>query len=266
MQTFRQIGRWGIWLPPLLLLFLIGVLPVFATHDPLQAKPEDALQGPSLEHWLGTDQLGFDTWSRLLAGGRRTLSAALLATSIAVAGGLVLGMLRLSPVAGIRFAAGVLIDALLAFPGVLLALVVLTVMERGILALALAVGLANLAAYARVTGDALAVASVQPHIEGAKAIGASEWRVLSRHVLPSALPTLVSFAAVIFSWSLLYGAALSFLGLSGDPTQAEWGRMLRRGYDVISQTARLVLVPGLALAITVWLAQRFASAIQRRPG
>lgn len=240
----------------LCLLFMMVITPYLATHDPIHAESGHELESYSHEHWFGTDRLGRDVWSRFVVGGQRTLSSALLATLIATGGGLLLGSLgNFGPLQSII---RLLIDALLAFPAILLALVIRTLLEGNLLTLALAVGVANLATYSRVTMDALQVAQHQPYIEGARSIGASQWRLVTRHIIPAALPTLASFGAVVFAWSLLYASALAFLGLGGDPTQPDWGIMLQQGQGTIVQAPRLVILPASALALSVWLAYAVA--------
>jgi peptide/nickel transport system permease protein len=196
-----------------------------------------------------------------MVGGRRTLSSAFFATAIAIGGGLILSGLTVAAPAPARWFTAVLMDALLAFPTLLLALAILTVLKASLFTLAIALGLANIAPYARVAAAALRAALSQPHIEGARSIGAGRLRILTRHVLPAALPTLAAFASVIFGWILIYGAALAFLGLGGDPSQPDWGTMLAQGQRTITQAPWLVLAPGAALTLSVWLANVFADQV-----
>lgn len=250
----------------LVLVVLLIIAPQLATHDPIHAQSGHELETFSHDHWFGTDRLGRDVWSRFVIGGQRTLSSALLATCIAVSGGLLLG--SLGSIGPLQAITRLFIDALLAFPAVLMALVVRTLLEGSLLTLALAVGIANLAAYSRVTIDALRVAQHEPYIEGARSIGANHWRLLTRHIIPAALPTLASFGAVVFAWSLLYASALAFLGLGGDPSQPDWGVMLQQAQGTIVQAPRLVVLPAMALALSVWLAYAvadyYSSSIRNR--
>ncbi|NDJ84422.1 MAG: ABC transporter permease [Chloroflexi bacterium] len=253
----------GYWLPAVILLGLVLLAPLVATHDPIHATPGRELEGPSADHWLGTDRLGRDVWSRLVIGGRRTITGGFLATGIAIGIGTMLGGFATVGPYLMRETATVLIDALLAFPAILLALVVRTALEGSLVTLSLAIGVASIAPYARVTISALNTAALQPHIEGAQSIGASQWRVLTRHIVPGALPTLLSFASVVFAWSMLYGAALAFLGLGGNPSAPDWGIMIAQGRGVLTQAPQLVLLPGGFLALTVWLAEISADAFSR---
>lgn len=243
----------------LFLLFFLFLAPFLATYDPL-LTPGERLENPSRQHILGTDRLGRDVWSRWLIGGQRTLGAALFASFIAVGGGLFLAGLSISLPAISRSVVSIVIDALLAFPALLMALVILAALETGWLTLTVAVGFSQVAVYAKVARDALKAATLLPYIEGAYSIGARRQRILVYHLIPGALPTLAAFAGVIFSWALLYSAALSFLGLGGDSTQPDWGNMLAQSRFTMSQAPLLVVYPGIALAAAVWLVQRSANA------
>ncbi|NDJ75042.1 MAG: ABC transporter permease [Chloroflexi bacterium] len=252
--------------PPVTLLAagLLGVLllaavlaPRLAPHDPRHAVPEDQLQSPSAAHPFGTDYLGRDVFSRVLFGGRRTLGMALLAAGVTLLPGLAVGV-----VAGAgKHAAGpgpwldaglmVVMDALLAFPHLLLALVMVALLGSGTTQIALAVGVAGLPAYARVTRAAVIEGLARPHLIGARAIGAGWGGVVWRHVLPGIAPTLLAFAGVTLSWAILNSAALTFLGYGGDISAPDWGVMLADGRAVYRVAPWVVIAPGAALSLTV---------------
>jgi peptide/nickel transport system permease protein len=263
-QQYRP--HFWLWWPPLAVLCLVTVAPLLSTHDPRHAYAGRELAKPSAEHWLGNDHLGRDEWSRLVVGGRRSLGSALLATLLATGSGLALASASVAAPSGLRWSVAVLSDALLAVPALLLALVVRTLLGGSFYTLAVAVGVAGIGAYSRVARGALQAALIQPHIEGAKSIGATEWRILTRHVIPAALPTLGGFAAVTFAWSLIYGAALAYLGLGGDVSAPDWGYMIARAQGNLAQAPLLVMLPGSAIAYCVWLAYRFAKAVGQASG
>lgn len=265
MPNSRSQFRFGIWLPVVILGALIFLAPLLATHDPLHAYAGDERLGPSEKYWLGTDMLGRDVFSRLVTGGQRTLGSAFIATGIAVSGGLLLGGLLIIAPAPLRWLLSILLDALLAFPSLLTALVILTAFKPGFWTMALALGVSNIAAYEQVAADGLRATLAEPFIEGARSIGATRWHILTRHVMPTALPTLAAFASVIFSWSLVYQAALTFLGMGGDLAEPDWGTMLAQGYRTIRETPLLVITPGGMLMISVWLANQFANAVSQAP-
>lgn len=257
--------RFWLWLALLFFIGLTFVAPLFATHDPLHAEAGHELEQPSSDHWLGTDRLGRDEWSRLVVGGQRTLMSALLSTAIATLFGLFLSSLSIITPRLIQWIINAFTDALLAFPPLLLALIVRTILEGSLLTVAIAVGIAGIAPYTRVGRDALQIATTQPYIEGAISIGASRRRIILRHLIPAAIPSLAAFTAVTFAWSLLYGAALAFLGLSGDPSQPDWGVMIDQATQTLIQAPQLLFFPGGMIALSVWLAHRVADEVSRLP-
>lgn len=251
---------------PLMILGLIILVtlfgPMLTTRDPRHAETDASLQPPSQAYLLGTDALGRDVLSRTLWGGRQTLSMALLATAITILPGLPIGILagyyggwwdRLLMAS---------MDVLLAFPNLLLALALLSLTGTGLQQVSLAVGIAGLPAYARVTRAAVLKIRGRPYVEAAQAIGAPSHRVLVFHIVPNMTETLLSFGAVSLSWAILNGAALAFLGFSGDPATPDWGIMLDQGRDVFRDAPWIALPPGIAITLTVYAINRLADAWQ----
>lgn len=255
-RIWLLLGGFGI-LPLLLMLASFTV-----HHDPLDAQFVPLLS-PSEDHWFGTDRLGRDVWSRWVVGGQRTLGVTYLSIGIAIGGGFVLGGIGAIGPAGIRQGGLVLIDALLAIPTLLWALVVLAAMDNGLMTIGIGVGIAYIGVYAKITRDALQVAMVQPFVEGAYSIGASRWRVFVFHITPTALPTLASFGGVIFGWALLYSAALTFLGFGGDPSQPDWGSMLAQARQNLDQAPWLAAYPGIGIAVSIGWVQSIAHRVGR---
>jgi ABC-type dipeptide/oligopeptide/nickel transport system permease subunit len=192
------------------------------------------------------------------------LIIAALATVASVGPGLLLGLsAAVSGKWGNRIMQ-VVIDGLLAVPTLMIALILLTLLGRGLAALVLATGASYVALFAQVTRDAALVAQSRPYIEGAHAVGASPVRIVLRHLLPNMLPTVVAFGSVIFSYSILTSAALSFLGLGGDPGQPDWGQVLADGRASLRVAPWVGIVPGALMTLTVMavndLADRLALA------
>jgi peptide/nickel transport system permease protein len=246
----------------LIILLGIGILtllaPILAPYGPLALSGEPPYMQPSAAHLLGTDSLGRDVLSRTLWGGRQTLSTALLGSVIAILPGLVIGS-----IAGFSggwpdrlLMAGM--DILLAFPNLLLALALITLLGSGSGQVALAVGLAGLPAFARLIRTTVLETRNAPYIDAAQAIGASSLRVMIYHVLPNIRSAISSYAVVSFSWVLLNGAALAFLGFSGDPGQPDWGVMLNEGRAAFRVAPWIAIPPGLAITLTVYAANRLA--------
>lgn len=252
-------SRFGVMVPLGVFAALMLIVPLMSTHNPISATSGQELAPPSAEHWLGTDRLGRDEWSRLVVGGRRTLLTALAACAISVGGGLSLAAVGINPLT--RPFADVIIDVLLAFPPILGALVIRTALPAGPFTLAIAIGVANIGSYGRVALDATSQARKYPFIEGAHSIGASQWHIFSRHLLPAAASTLFAFGAVIFAWSILYGASLSYLGLGDSLAAPEWGLMIAQGRGTLIQAPQLVFLPSAMIMLCVWLAFRLSDAM-----
>jgi peptide/nickel transport system permease protein len=156
-----------------------------------------------------------------------------------------------------------LVDAWLAFPGLLLAMAVVAVLGPGLSSVAIAVGLAAAAPYARVARATAREIQAQPYIDAARAVGAGPWRIIIRHILPNAAPALVAFAATQLGWVLLNGAALNFLGLGVPPGTPEWGAMLAEGRAYLRDAPWAAISPGIALTFTVLAANILGDRIQK---
>jgi peptide/nickel transport system permease protein len=247
---------------PLLALALIAAISLLAPwlvpHDPLRAVTGQELLPPSTRYPLGTDLLGRDVYSRVLYGGRSTLSVAALALALAVVPGLVVGVIAGYADGLIDHMISAVLDALLAFPGLLLALAVIAIVGNGPIQVAMAVGLGGMPSYARVARVATRSVRARPFVEAAYALGARPIRVLVGHILPNMAGPLIGFATVILSWAILNAATLNFLGLGGDPAAPEWGTMLAEGRQAFRLAPWAVIAPGLAIMITLlvvnWLA------------
>jgi peptide/nickel transport system permease protein len=247
--------------------FLLGfvlcvmVAPFFAPYDPMQTNTDQITQPPSSAHLLGTDQLGRDVLSRLLHGGQRTVSVALLATGFAIIPGLILGLLTIIGGKSVDRLLMVLMNALLAFPSLLLALVVLAVLGQGAWQLALATGLAQVGYYARIARSAFLAVETQAYLESARALGVQTPRLLLRYYLPNARSTLIGYAGLIFSYSIINSAALSFLGLGGEPGVPDWGVMLADGREAFRTAPWVGFAPGVAISLLVWASTSFADRL-----
>lgn len=243
-----RLARWYLTL----VLALSALAPWFAPRDPLDVDPVNALQPPSVAAPLGTDHLGRDVLSRAWHGGRVTLPVALAAAGLALSLGVGLALVGEGhPI--LRWASRWLVEALLAFPPLLLALVLLTLLGRGWWSLSVAVGLSQVAAVARVMGAALRSARVAGYVTAAQALGAGPARVVVGHVWPGTWPTLRAQVGVRIAYCLLGVTSLSFLGLGGAPGTPEWGAMLAEARAYFQVAPWLGWLPG-ALILGVVLA------------
>lgn len=221
--------------------------PHIAPFDPMRTTAGTAMQAPSTTHLLGTDLLGRDVFSRVLYGGRRTLSVAAAATVIAVLPGLVVGSIAGASRKSIDQVIMVITNSLLAIPPLVIALVILTIAGQGAGQLAVATGLAQIAMFAQVTRAATNNIQHEGYIEAARAIGGGWLHIMRHHTLPNICPTLHSYAGVVFAYSIINSAALSFLGLGGDPGIPDWGTIMADGRMAFQMTPWVAIVPGLLI-------------------
>lgn len=252
----------------LLILFaLLG--PALAPHDPHSTGADVQLQAPSGDHWLGTDLLGRDVFSRFLYGGQRILLIAGVATIFGIVPGVLLGLTAAFADPRIDGLINGLLDALLAFPGIILALLLLTLLGSGTpLTVALATGAMQIATCARVTRAAAINVRSSGYIEAALGYGAARVQIITAHVLPNIMYTLLAYFVVMFSFNILNGAALTFLGLGGAPGTPDWGVMLAEGRTVFRAAPWVALAPGIGISAVVivvnWLAHSVAQTSAER--
>jgi peptide/nickel transport system permease protein len=236
-------------------LVLIILMAVFdETLAPSAANEidvEDRLQPPSLEHPFGTDDLGRDILSRVILGAAVSLRVGFLAVAIALVVGSLIGLL-----AGFygRWVDDVLMrfmDVLFAFPAVLLAIAVLAVRGPGSGNTALAIGIVYVPIFARVTRASVLGVREEVYVRASRSVGASDFRLLTRHVLPNAAPPIIVQTSVSLAFAVLAEAALSFLGLGTQPPNPSWGLMLAEGRGFIDIAWWLAFFPGMAIFVTV---------------
>jgi len=257
---------------PLGLLALVLVLGwalwpgLFTVHNPLLGVPSQALQAPGWAHWFGTDQLGRDLYSRTVHGAALSLQATLLAVLIALLSGTLLGVLA-------GFFGGWL-DALLmrgteilmAIPGLLLAMAVITVLGFGTFNIALAVGLSSVATFARLVRGEVMRWQASTFVEAASACGVGPWRIIARHILPAAAGPVLALAALEFGSAVLAVSALSFLGFGAPPPQPEWGLLVSEGRNYMIAAWWYTTLPGLVVATVVVAANQLGRALQQAQG
>jgi ABC-type dipeptide/oligopeptide/nickel transport system permease subunit len=237
----------------LLIVILCALAPVIAPYNPTAITP-DTLQGPSWAHWFGTDEFGRDVLSRVLWGGRLTLITAAGGVALAVVVGVPLGL-----IAGYlsNWSSGLimrLMDVLLAFPGLLLALVIVTILGQGLVSVGVAIGVSYIPVFARVVYGATLAAKARPYVVAAKVIGCRQSRIMGRHILPNVTSGIVVIATSAIGWAILLAAALNFLGFGVQLPTAEWGADLSHGKDWLGPAWWISTFPGLAITITIFAA------------
>jgi len=234
------------------LVALAGLLaPWIAPYDPAAQSLADALQDPSALHRLGTDQFGRDLLSRLLYGARTSLVEVVLGVGMAVAAGVPLGLAAGWRGGWVDEAISWGLGVLFAFPGIILAILVVSVLGPSLFNLLLAIAVFSVPVYGRLARAlALSLRGVD-YVEAARAVGARTPRILLHHVLRNALPPLIVQATLTASTVVLSAASLSFLGLGVQPPTPEWGAMMSSARELFGLNPTLSLTPGLAIATTV---------------
>lgn len=231
------------------LFMVLFAAPLTTDRNPRTTNPENQLAQPSITYPLGTDYLGRDVFIRVLYGGQRTILIAATATGIAVSIGLIFGIL--ASYTPLKQPATMLIDASLAFPSLLLALVILTLLGRGSISIAIAVGISQSPFFARITRAAINNILSEGYIESATSLGATQWHILKTHILRNTRPMLLAYAALVFGYSIINSAALSLLGLGQDPSVPDWGTMLADGRSAFRFAPWIAIAPGLLISLVV---------------
>ena len=221
--------------------------PEYATNMDMRAR----LSPPTLDHFLGTDQLGRDLFYRVMLGARTSISIAVSAVLLSLVIGLPMGLIS-------GFFRGTVdnilmrvVDTLLSFPALLLALTISAVLGPNLKNTILAIGIAFTPYLARlIRGEALRV-SQMPYVEAAKAAGANNLRIMVGHILPNITPVIIVQFTISLAFAILAEAGLSFLGLGTQPPEASWGLMIQASRDYLDRAPWTALVPGIAVALTV---------------
>ena len=227
-----------------------ALAPWLATHDPQEINPMLRLRGFSATHWLGTDALGRDIWSRTIHGGRVSLVVglivALCATTIGLAVGLVSGFNRIADAVLMR-----VMDGLMAIPAILLAIALMAVARASIATVIFAITIVEVPRVARLVRSVVLAIREQAYVEAATVAGSRFWRMLWKHVLPNTLAPLTVQATYICAAAILIESLLSFLGAGTPPEVPSWGNIMAEGRTYFQVSPSLILTPGLFLALTV---------------
>lgn len=237
----------------LVVIFLFAAIfaPWVAPSDPAHIDLPNRLEPPSRTHWCGTDELGRDILSRLIYGSRISMSVGASVVILSLLLGLIVGSLAGYYGGGIdRFVNIVLMNAFLSFPGILIAIAFVAFRGPGIFNLVLALSLGGWVGYARLVRAQVLATREREYVEAARALGATDWRVITRHILPNIIQPVIVQAAIGMAGAILAEATMSFLGLGVPPPTASWGSMLNDGRSHLFDSPHLVLFP----AVTVMLA------------
>jgi peptide/nickel transport system permease protein len=259
----------------LIILLLVAVAaPVIAPFDPEEVNIAERLEPPSTSHLMGTDQFGRDVFSRTLQGAQITLwfatAAVLLSTLMGVIPGLVAGYVG-GPLDTIVTR---LVDVMLAFPGILLALVIVAILGIGLQQLIWAIAISYIPVYVRLVRGSVIATKENVYVEAARQLGCSTARICFRHILPNVVFPVMVTATTAIAWAILSGTALNFIGLGVQPPTPEWGADMADGRNYLRSAWWITGGPGLATMMTIfavnllgdWLASSMDPRLRERSG
>jgi peptide/nickel transport system permease protein len=244
----------------LIVLALIG--PTISPYNPLTPEPLNRLKGPSWEHPFGTDSLGRDILSRTLYGSRISILIGLIAVSISLIPGTILGLL--SGFYGRYIDEPVMrsMDIMLAFPAILLAIFITAILGPSLLNTMIAVGIVYIPHYARVVRSSVLSLKEQLFVEAVKSVGGGNFRIIALHIFPNTIPPIIVYATLGMGTAVLQAAALGFLGLGAQPPTPEWGAMLSEGRQYIQNAPHVAAFPGLAIFTLVMSFNLFGDGLR----
>lgn len=253
-EHLRRDGRawFGVFVILAIVIAAIAA-PLIARHDPTAVDLINQLQGPSATHWMGTDIQGRDVWARLVYGARISLSVGLVSQGIALALGLILGLIAGYYGRWVDEIVMRLADVTLAFPTLLLLIALVAALQPSLIVVFLTIGLVGWAGMARlVRGQVLVVRELE-YVQAMRALGARNDRIIARHVLPAVIAPVLIAATLGVAAAIMAEAALSFLGLGVQPPTPSWGAMIADGRDLsqLRGAPWTSLFPGLAIGMTV---------------
>jgi len=252
LKRFRKNKLAMLGLSIVILLILVALFaPLLAPYDPIARIKEDSSLSPSKTYLFGTDLLGRDILSRVIYGSRISIEVGVIAVGISVIIGLFLGALSgyfgsIPDVVIMRIA-----DIFFAFPYILGAIAIMTVLGPGVINIFIAIGILGWASFARIFRSSILTIKNKEYIEAARALGASNYRIITKHIFPNAFAPIIVYATMNVGTAIIVEAALSFLGLGVQPPTPSWGKMLAESLDYIDISPWLMVFPGLAILITV---------------
>lgn len=254
-ETWRRFKRSRTAVIGLVVLLLVIGAAIFAdviaTHDPYKTAPRNILASPSLDHLMGTDAIGRDLFSRIIYGSRVSLQVGMIAVSIAAVVGVFLGIVAayyggLVDALIMRF-----LDALLAFPAILLAIFIMAVLGPSIRNAMIAIGVIFVPSFARITRANALSLKEKEFVEAARAIGARDSHIMLKTILPNCISPLIVQASLAVGYAVLVEAGLSFLGLGAQPPEPSWGSILGAGRGLMTTAPWVATFPGIAIFLCV---------------
>ena len=250
----RLLGAPGAVAGAVVIAVILGLAvlaPYLAPYDWNANSQCRRLAPMSGEHWFGCDLFGRDIFSRVIYGARFSLAMGLSTVAISLMFGALLGIVVAYGGGRIDRIGARVIDAMLCFPSIILAILIVAVLGVGLMNAALAVGISGIPRFARITRAATLSLAARDFVEAARSVGAGHVRIVLRHLLPNLAPILIVIATLDLGGAVLFTATLSFLGLGAQPPTPEWGAMLNAGREYVRYAPWTMIFPGLALFLTV---------------
>jgi peptide/nickel transport system permease protein len=235
----------------MLVILLALAAPLISPYDPIKTNQRLSLEAPSLAHLMGTDRFGRDIFSRVVWAGQTSLPIGLVSVAIGVLAGVTVGLLAGYYGGWVDAISMRLVDLLLAFPGILLALAIIAILGGSLTNLMIAVGIAAIPEYVRITRGTVLSLKQREFVLAARVIGCRGPAIMLRHILPNVVAPLIVLATLGMAAAIITGSALSFLGLGIKPPTPEWGNMLAEGREFLQRAPWVAFFPGAAIMLTV---------------
>ena len=235
----------------LTMIVLAALSPIIAPYGFDEQNYEIARQTPSLQHLAGTDELGRDIFSRILYGGRVSLTIGIISVGIGLIFGGSLGVIAAYYGGVIETVIMRVIDVLMAIPSIILSISICAALGSGIVNTMIAVGISSIPTYARVFRSSVISEKSKEYIEAARAVGAGNARIILKHILPNSIAPVIVQASLGVAQAITTAASLSFIGLGIQPPNPEWGALLSSGRQYIRDFPHMVVYPGIAIMLTV---------------
>jgi len=246
----------------LLMIFLACFGNLICPYEYDQVETANKMAAPSAEHWFGTDDLGRDLFARVAYGARITLTVSIASVAVALVLGTLIGVTAGFIGGKVDAVLSMVIEAICAFPTILIGLTLATVLGAGITNIVFAIGIANTPAFARLLRSMTLTIREREYIESAVTIGLNKAEIMLRHVFPNLVSVLIVQTTLAAASAILSESSLSFMGLGIQAPAASWGTMLRTGYDYISQSPWMSIFPGLAIMLTVLSLNYFGDGLR----
>jgi peptide/nickel transport system permease protein len=247
----------------LLIIIVIAIIgPLIAPYDPVKIGRGPRLTPPNGEFLMGTDQFGRDIFSRVLYGTRLTMQASLIAVVVAAGIGIPLGLIAGYAGKHVDNIISRFIDILLAFPGILLALIVVAILGIGLTRVQIAVGISLIPGYARMVRGSVMSAKENLYVEAARSAGCSDLRIAIRHILPNILVPLLVLSTTAIGWAILIATSINFIGLGVQPPTPEWGADLGAARSYLGVAWWPGTFPGLAIVVSILCVNLFGDGLQ----